>query len=267
MGVVNVTPDSFYEGSRFPEASEAIAAALALIAAGADIVDIGGESTRPGSAAVLAPEELNRVLPVVERLRPQTDVLISVDTRKAVVAEKALAAGADIVNDISALGDEAMAETVARAGAGVALMHMQGTPDTMQQSPVYGDVVGEVKSYLRDAVTRAEAGGVSPESILVDPGIGFGKTLPNNLELLANLDELFELDKPILVGTSRKSFIGRLLQNDSNDRAFGTAGSVAAAILNGACVVRVHDVREMADVARIADAVRKAAHTREEIVQ
>ncbi len=266
MGVVNVTPDSFYEGSRYPEVSQAIDAALALIEAGADIVDIGGESTRPGSDEVRAPEELERVMPVLETLRKQTDVMISIDTRKALVAETVLAAGADVINDVSAL-DDGMVDVVARAGAGIALMHIQGSPETMQQSPAYRDVVGEVKAFLQEAVTRAEAGGVSNESILVDPGIGFGKTLTHNLELLANLAELSDLGKPILVGTSRKSFIGRLLEDSSKNRVFGTAGSVAAAIVNGATVVRVHDVAEMADVARVADAVRAASRTREEILQ
>jgi dihydropteroate synthase len=204
MGVVNVTPDSFYEGSRYPAVSDAIDAALALIEGGADIIDIGGESTRPGSGHVPASVELDRVQPVLETLREQTKVMISVDTRKSWVAERVLALGADVINDISALDDEGMVAVVARANAGIVLMHMQGSPETMQQAPAYRDVVGEVSSYLRRAIGLAEAGGVARDSILVDPGIGFGKTLEHNLQLLANLERLAELGKPILVGTSRK---------------------------------------------------------------
>lgn len=267
MGVVNVTPDSFFEGSRYPVASEAIDAAFAMIDAGADIIDIGGESTRPGSSQVPASDELDRVKPLLETLRAQTDVLVSVDTRKSWVAERVLDDGADIINDVSALGDERMVDVVARTGAGIALMHMQGSPETMQQAPTYRDVVGEVRSFLRRAVSRAEDGGVSSESILVDPGIGFGKTLEHNLELLANLDELTELGKPVLVGTSRKSFIGALLDDPSKNRVFGTAASVAAAIWNGASVIRVHDVREMGDVACVIDAIRTASRAREELRQ
>jgi len=260
MGVVNVTPDSFYEGSRHPETSEAIGVALGLVDAGADIVDIGGESTRPGGEEVPAREELERVLPVVAAVRERTEALISIDTRKTAVAERALEAGADIINDVSALGEDGMAELAARFRAGVALMHMRGSPETMQHEPVYDDVVVEVKAYLGDAIARAEAAGVRSESILVDPGIGFGKTLEHNLTLLRELSAFVELGKPVLVGTSRKSFIGRLLTTSSDDRIFGTAGSVAAAILNGASVVRVHDVREMCDVVRVVDAIR--THTR-----
>ncbi len=265
MGVVNVTPDSFYEGSRYPEVSEAVEVALALIEAGADIVDIGGESTRPGGQEVPVSEELERVLPVLEGVRARTEALLSIDTKKAAVAERALEAGADIVNDVSAFGDDGMAQVAARARAGVVLMHMRGTPETMQREPVYEDVVGEVKAYLRNAVERAEAAGVSGESILVDPGIGFGKTLEHNLTLLRELSALAELGKPVLVGTSRKSFIGRLLSDTSHDRIFGTAGSVATAVLNGASVVRVHDVHEMSDVVTVVDAIRTATGLAQEV--
>lgn len=267
MGVVNVTPDSFYAGSRKPEPSQAIEAALALVEAGADIIDIGGESTRPGGREIPLSEELERVIPVLETVRAETEALVSIDTRKAAVAKRVLESGADIINDISALGDDGMADVVARSGAGVVLMHMLGTPETMQQSPAYRDVVADVKTYLQRAVARAEAQGVSSESILVDPGIGFGKTLTHNLQLLAHLGELADLGKPVLVGTSRKSFIGRVLSDPSRDRLFGTAGSVAAAILNGASVVRVHDVREMAEVACVVDAIRAASRTPEEVTR
>lgn len=263
MGVVNVTPDSFYEGSRYPDPSRAIDAALELVEAGADIIDIGGESTRPGGREIDSREELDRIMPVLERVRAEKpDVLVSIDTRKAFVAERALDKGADIINDISALGDPGMLEIVARSGAGTVLMHMRGTPETMQHSPAYDDVVAEVKEFLRRAVGRAEAGGISGHSILVDPGIGFGKRIAHNLELLANLDELVELEKPVLAGTSRKSFIGKLLSDPAKDRIFGTAASVAAAILNGASVVRVHDVREMGEVASVTDAIRAATRPR-----
>jgi dihydropteroate synthase len=264
MGVVNVTPDSFHPASRRSDPDQALAFALEQVEAGADIVDIGGESTRPGASPVDVVEEIRRVVPVVARLRPLSRVLISVDTRNAAVAERALAAGADMVNDVSALGDSRMAEVVARAKAGVVLMHMKGTPSTMQASPSYRDVVAEVKEYLRCAIDKAESAGVPSGSILVDPGIGFGKTLEHNLSLLHNLPSLSELSKPILVGTSRKSFIGRILSEtsarrtgrDGEERIFGTAASVACAVLLGASVVRVHDVREMRQVVAVADAIR-----------
>jgi dihydropteroate synthase len=264
MGVVNVTPDSFYAGSRRPEPDQALAFTLKLVEAGADIVDIGGESTRPGASPVDVEEEIRRVVPVVARLRPLSRVLISVDTRSAAVAERALDAGADIINDVSALGDSRMAEVVARANAGLVLMHMKGTPSTMQASPFYRDVVAEVKDYLGRAIARAESSGVSTDSILVDPGIGFGKTLEHNLALLRNLPALAQLSKPILVGTSRKSFLGRILSEkearragmDDEERLLATAASVACAVLLGASVVRVHDVREMRQVAAVADAIK-----------
>ncbi len=264
MGVVNVTPDSFYAGSRRLDPAQALALALKLVEAGADIVDIGGESTRPGASATDVEEELRRVVPVVARLRPLSRVLISVDTRKAAVAERALDAGADIVNDVSALGDSRMADVVARAKAGLVLMHMKGTPSTMQASPSYRDVVVEVREYLGRAIEKAESSGVASDSILVDPGIGFGKTLEHNLTLLRNLEALSELSKPILIGTSRKSFLGRILQapatRDAGSldeaRLLGTAASVACAVVLGASVVRVHDVREMRQVVAVADAIK-----------
>jgi dihydropteroate synthase len=264
MGVVNVTPDSFYAGSRHLDPDHALALALKLVEAGADIVDIGGESTRPGASPIDVEEEIRRVVPVVARLRPLSRVLISVDTRHAAVAERALDAGAEIVNDVSALGDSRMAEVVARAKAGLVLMHMKGTPSAMQVSPSYRDAVAEVKEYLASAIEKAESSGVSSDSILVDPGIGFGKTLEHNLTLLHQLSSLAELSKPILVGTSRKSFIGRILSGtaarragtDDEERLFGTAASVACAVILGASAVRVHDVREMRLVVAVADAIK-----------
>lgn len=258
MGVVNVTPDSFYEESRVLEPEAAVERALALVAAGADIVDLGGDSTRPGAKATSLEEELRRVVPVVQKLRPLTTALISVDTRKAAVAERALDAGADVINDISALdGDPGMAGVIASAGAGLVVMHMRGTPATMQENPEYGDVVNDVRDSLHRAVRRAESAGVAPDSIFVDPGIGFGKTVEHNLVLLNRLSCLFPLGKPILVGTSRKSFVGYLLDSrPAADRLMGTAASVACAVLRGADAVRVHDVAEMSDVVRVADAIR-----------
>lgn len=257
MGVVNVTPDSFFAGSRRLDPDQALDFALEQVEAGADILDIGGESTRPGATPVDVEEETRRVVPVVARLRPLTRLLISVDTRKASVAERALDAGADMVNDVSALGfDPRMVEVVARAKAGLALMHMKGTPSTMQVSPSYRDVVAEVKEYLVGAIEKAESAGVANDSILVDPGIGFGKTLEHNLTLLHHLSSLSELSKPILVGTSRKSFLGRILSGGPEDRLLGTAATVACAVLLGASVVRVHDVREMRQVVAVADAIK-----------
>jgi len=256
MGVVNVTPDSFFAGSRRPEPDQAIAHALELVEAGADIVDLGGESTRPGAWPVDVEEEIRRVVPVISRLRPLTPALLSIDTRKAGVAEQALVAGADVVNDVSGLADPAMAEVVSRAGAGVVLVHMKGAPSTMQISPSYGDVVSEVKEFLARAIETAESAGVASDSILVDPGIGFGKTLSHNLTLLHHLSKFSELSKPILVGTSRKSFLGRILPGGPEERLLSTAASVACAALLGASVVRVHDVREMRLVVAVADAIK-----------
>jgi dihydropteroate synthase len=257
MGVLNVTPDSFYAGSRRSDPEAALDRALELAKGGADIIDIGGESTRPGASPVDVEEEIRRVVPLVERLRPLSPVLISVDTRRAAVAERALGAGADIVNDVSALGDARMAEAISRSKAGVVLMHMKGAPATMQAAPSYTNVVAEVRDFLGDAIERAESSGILPESILIDPGIGFGKTLEHNLELLRGLPALGELSKPILVGTSRKSFLGRIVEAPEEARLLATASSVACAVLLGASVVRVHDVREMRDVVLVADAIRK----------
>jgi dihydropteroate synthase len=257
MGVVNVTPDSFFPGSRRPDREEAVRAALDLVEEGADIIDIGGESTRPGAEPPSQEEEVRRVVPVISSLRPLTEAIISVDTRHALVAELAIAEGADIVNDVSALAAEPeMASLVAASRCGLVLMHMKGTPETMQQGPHYDDVVREVRDRLAEAVESAAAAGVGRESIAVDPGIGFGKTAAHNLTLLNRLDELAVLERPILVGTSRKSFLGRILSDSEADRLMATAASVACAILRGAHMVRVHDVSEMRQVALVADAIR-----------
>jgi dihydropteroate synthase len=257
MGIVNVTPDSFFEGSRRSSPGEAVASALAMVESGADIIDIGGESTRPGAFPVSSEEELRRTATVISELRRQSDVLISIDTRKSEVAERSLDLGADIVNDISSLtADPHIARLIARNNAGVVLMHMSGTPETMQDNPVYKDVVVEIKELMDAAVHRAEASGISPDSIIVDPGIGFGKTAKHNLQILNRLDTLSELEKPLLVGTSRKSFIGKVLDLAPKDRLWGTAATVVAAILKGAHIIRVHDATEMIQVSRMADAIR-----------
>ncbi len=263
MGVLNVTPDSFSDGGNSLDVDTAVEHARKMAGAGADIIDIGGESTRPGAVPVSAEEELRRVVPVVERLR---DSVISVDTTKSVVAERALAAGARIVNDISALRfDPRMVDVVRDTGAGVVLMHMQGTPQTMQQDPRYDDVVAEVTSFLVERIAFAVSQGLKKSQIAVDPGIGFGKTVEHNLQLLARLGEFGSLGCPVVVGTSRKSFLGKVLAatgarraGEADARLWGTAATVAWAIAQGARVVRVHDVAEMSDVVRMVEAIRQA---------
>ena len=258
MGVLNVTPDSFSDGGIYPSPDAAVAAARRLVSDGADIIDVGGESTRPGAADVNASEEMSRVLPVIEALVQACDIAVSVDTSKAAVADAALSAGAHMVNDVTGLADPAMMEVVARHGAAVTIMHMQGAPRTMQDDPQYSDVVQEIGAYLAERAETAAAAGIDRRAIVVDPGIGFGKTaLGHNLEILRRLDELAALGFPLLVGTSRKSFLGALLDGaPPDDRREGTAATVATSIVGGANAVRVHDVREMSRVARVADAVR-----------
>ncbi len=263
MGVLNVTPDSFSDGGKFLDVDRALEHARKMAQAGADIIDVGGESSRPGAEPVGAEEELRRVLPVVEQLR---DLVVSVDTTKSAVAERALAAGARIVNDISALRfDPQMVDVVRDAGAGTVLMHMQGTPQTMQQRPHYDDVVGEVSSFLAERIAFAEARGLKKTQIAVDPGIGFGKTVEDNLRLLARLDVFSSLGCPLLVGTSRKSFINKVLApsgsrtaREADGRLWGTAATVAWAVAHGARILRVHDVAEMSDVVRMIEAVQQA---------
>ncbi len=261
MGVVNVTPDSFSDGGRFPGPEAAVRHALALAEAGADLLDIGGESTRPGAGEVPVAVELDRVLPVLEALRAATEVPLSVDTRKAEVARAALRAGAALDNDVSGLGhDPALAGAVAEAGAALAVMHMQGTPETMQVDPRYDDVVAEVIEALGASVERAVAAGVARDRIWIDPGIGFGKTVGHNLVLLRHLAELRVLGAPVLVGTSRKRFLGVLAGGRPPERRVpGTLASLAAvAVLHGADVGRVHDVSEAKDALAVADAIARA---------
>ncbi len=256
MGILNVTPDSFSDGGRWLDPGRAAAHALEMAAAGAHLIDVGGESTRPGAGAVAVDEEVRRVVPVVRAIARSSDMAISVDTRRAPVAEAALAEGAHAVNDVSALRDDPrLAEVVARAGAGVVLMHMRGTPITMQEDPRYLDVVGEVREFLARRIEFAAGAGIDPECVAVDPGFGFGKTFEHNLALLRRLDAFATLGRPILVGTSRKSFIGRVLGLPPGERVEGTAASVAIAVFQGASIVRVHDVAEIGRATAVADAI------------
>lgn len=257
MGILNVTPDSFSDGGRYLDAGEAVRRGIRIEEEGADILDIGGESTRPGSDPVTEGEERERVLPVIRELKKRVSIPLSIDTSKASVARAAVEEGAEIVNDISALAfDPAMAETAARAGVPVVLMHLRGVPKTMQLGDLaYGSLMMDIIEYFESRIAAAREAGIDEEHILIDPGLGFGKTAEDNLAVLLHLKELKTLGRPILVGPSRKAFIGRVTGKDSSNRLAGTAAAVAAAVLNGAHVVRVHDVEFMKDVVRTADAV------------
>jgi dihydropteroate synthase len=261
MGVLNVTPDSFSDGGKFFDVKRAVAQALAMQRHGADIIDIGAESTRPGSQGISAAEELRRLLPVLEALRGKLKIPISVDTQKSAVAEIGLGAGAQIINDISGLrSDPRLAQVAAKFRAPLILMHMRGNPRTMQKGPFARDVLQDVTKGLRRSITIARKAGVAKSQIVIDPGIGFGKSFSQNYELLAKLPELAKLGFPLLVGTSRKGFLGATLAKNgkpapADQRLWGTAATVAASILNGAHIVRVHDVAEMAQVARVTDSL------------
>jgi dihydropteroate synthase len=257
MGVLNVTPDSFSEDGRYLKVDSAIAHAKRMVQEGADIIDIGGESSRPGALPISADEELARVLPVVEALvSGDIPVPISIDTYKAYVARRVLQEGAHIVNDITALrGDSDMARVVSEMHAGLVLMHMKGNPQTMQQSPTYQNVISEILFFFQERIGEAGKKGIHPDQILIDPGIGFGKTTEHNLEILRRLRDFQSVNKPILIGVSRKSFIGKILNLPVNDRMEGTAATVAWAIAHGADVVRVHDVKAMRRVAQMTDAI------------
>ncbi|MDB4673844.1 dihydropteroate synthase [Verrucomicrobiales bacterium] len=264
MGILNVTPDSFSDGGQLADAETAIARGIAMVGEGADVLDVGGESTRPGAAPVSEADERERVLPVIEGLRAALGdhVLISIDTMKAGVAHAALEAGADIVNDVTALtGDPEMAGVVAKSECGVVVMHMQGEPRTMQADPIYEDVVKEVGSYLADRVGSLGSVGIAPERILIDPGIGFGKTLEHNLALLRALPEIATAaNRPILLGVSRKAFIGILCHGaPPEDRLWGTVALTAHACQEGVAVVRVHDVRENVEALRMTEAIYSLA--------
>lgn len=259
MGVLNITPDSFSDGGEFLNLDNAISHAKNMVAEGATIIDIGGESSRPGAEPVPEDLELDRVIPVINGLTSeQLDVLISIDTTKAVVAQKALESGAHIINDITALrGDKNIARVAAEMEAGVILMHMKGTPRTMQHSPKYTDVVQEVYDALDIWINSAIQNGIEPNRIIIDPGVGFGKTTKQNLQLLKKLEEFKHLNKPILIGTSRKSFIGNLLDLPVTDRVEGTLATVCWAIAHGADIVRVHDVKATARTARMIDILHR----------
>lgn len=260
MGVLNITPDSFSDGGQFLKLEAAAERALQMERDGADILDIGGESTRPGANPLGAAEELARILPVLDMLRGKLKIPVSIDTQKAQVAKAAIARGAAIVNDVSALRlDAGLAEVVAESSVAIILMHMRGTPRTMQDGPFARDVMKDVMTGLRAALRRAEQAGIERSRIFIDPGIGFGKNYRQNFEVLARLPELTKLGCPIVVGASRKAFLGASLDNaPPGERAWGTAATVAAAIWGGAHIVRVHDVKEMAQVAIIADRIATA---------
>ena len=262
MGIINVTPDSFSDGGQFYDPQRAVEHAIRLVGEGADLLDIGAESTRPGAQPVDEQEERRRLIPVVAAVAKAVSVPISVDTSKAEVAKAAIDAGAVMVNDVTALrGDSAMVEIVAKAGAGVALMHMQGSPQTMQHAPQYDDVIGEVARFLAARARFAIERGVARNRIVLDPGIGFGKTLTHNLDLLANLHVLKELGYPLLVGPSRKGFIGQLTRQSVEARGWGTEAEVALAVEQGANILRVHDVAPMKDVANVAAALAERVST------
>lgn len=257
MGILNVTPDSFSDGGRYLEARKAIARGVELAGQGADIIDIGGESTRPGARPLSAPEEIERVVPVVRELRRVISIPLSIDTVKAEVARAALDAGADVVNDISALRfDPDMISLIVEEKVPVVLMHMQGTPRTMQESPRYQNVLQEVKDFLRSRVAFSVERGVAPERIVVDPGIGFGKDLEHNLALIRGISTLTSLAQPVLVGPSRKTFIGKILNVGADDRLEGSLAAAVAAVLGGAGMIRMHDVKEARRAMALADAIR-----------
>jgi dihydropteroate synthase len=268
MGVLNITPDSFSDGGAYLDSEAAIARALQLEQDGADILDIGGESTRPGATSITTEEELRRILPVIQVLYGKLRIPMSVDTRKADVAEAAVAAGAEILNDVSGLRlDPRLGEVARRGRAPLILMHMRGTPHTMQQGPFARDVIRDVMVGLRDAVARAKRAGLAKTQLLLDPGIGFGKSHEQNFEILARLPEFARLGCPIVIGTSRKAFLGKALTGSGgpsappDERLLGTAATVTASVLGGAHIVRVHDVAEMVRVARVADHVVNAARS------
>ena len=259
MGILNVTPDSFSDGGQFFDTEKAVTRALQMAADGAAIIDIGPESTRPGSEPVSTDQQIKRAIPVIEQLSKNTDAVISIDTRNYEVAKAALNAGAGLINDITALADERTAKLAAEYQTPVILMHMQGEPQTMQAKPKYADVVGEVLKFLLERAKRAEQFGIAKEKIFIDPGIGFGKTLEHNLFLLKNIDKFVATPYRVLVGTSRKSFIAKITgKEEPSKRIFDTAATVALCAAAGVSILRVHDVAEMIDVIKVANAIRSA---------
>lgn len=255
MGILNVTPDSFSDGGRYADPEKAVARATQMIEEGADIVDIGGESSRPGSCPVDAETELSRVLPVIEQLKAKTDILISVDTQKSVVAEAALKAGAHIINDISALeSDRRMTEVARRYKAGLILMHKKGEPRDMQNDPQYGNVTDEVSDYLKGRINFLSGTGIVSETMAIDPGIGFDKTAEHNIELIAHIERMRKCGRPVVIGLSRKRFLGRITGRAVNERLAASLGALAYCLLKGVSVMRVHDVKESRDVLMVLNA-------------
>ena len=258
MGILNLSPDSFYSGNRSSNPDDVLRFAEQMVEDGAHILDVGAESTRPGTKEISVELELKRLLPVISKLASRFNVQISVDTSKFEVADVVLQEGATLINDVTGLRKgKQMSETVSRHGAGIVIMHMQGTPESMQNNPEYNDVGAEVLSFLRESVKKAESTGIIPESIAVDPGIGFGKTLNHNLALIARLGQLKELKKKILLGVSRKSFIGKILDLEVEDRLEGSLAAGIAGVMNGADILRVHDVAATVRAVRVAQAIRK----------
>ncbi|MEO0250242.1 MAG: dihydropteroate synthase [candidate division WOR-3 bacterium] len=261
MGILNVTPDSFYDGGRFYSRDAAIDHALRMIDQGADIIDVGGESTRPYSEATPLDDELTRVIPVIKAIKERTGAFVSIDTYKAAVARAALEAGADMINDVSGLGfDDAMADVAATSGVPIVIMHIKGTPKDMQVAPHYDDVVAEIMEYFAERISFAKQRGIAEENIILDPGIGFGKRLVDNLIIIKELRRFKELGRPILMGTSMKSFLGKLADSsDLEERVEGTLASIALCLWNGADIVRVHDVGKAKKVAMLVHAVQHAS--------
>jgi dihydropteroate synthase len=258
MGVLNVTPDSFSDGGQYLETHTAIERGITMAGEGADIIDVGGESTRPYSRKISAKEELDRVVPVIEGLREELAIPISIDTCKAEVAREALRAGASMINDISALRfDPDMASIAAEAGVPVTLMHMKGMPETMQQNPTYADLIPEILDFLEDAIERAVSAGIKRDLIIVDPGIGFGKTFDHNLKIIKALSRFAALERPVLLGTSNKAFIGHILGKEVYERDTGTMATIAYGVINGAHIVRVHHVRKAVETVRMIEAIRR----------
>lgn len=258
MGILNTTPDSFSDGGCFDSAGKALDQAQLMIAEGADIIDVGGESTRPGAQPVSVEDELQRVIPVIQSLRKISDVAISIDTSKPEVMERAIESGADLINDVNALQAEGAVEICAQLKVPVCLMHMQGQPRTMQQQPEYNDVVADVKDFLQQRIAACEAAGINKGNIILDPGFGFGKTLQHNLSLLKHLDDFRDLNYPLLVGVSRKSMIGSVLNVEVNDRLSGSLAAVVLAYTRGASIFRVHDVKPTVEVLEICTAMSNA---------
>jgi dihydropteroate synthase len=259
MGVLNVTPDSFSDGGRFLDRAAAVERGLAMVGEGAAIIDVGGESTRPGATGVDVDEEIARIVPVIEQLAARVPVPISVDTTKQAVMRAAIAAGASLINDVNALRAPGALQVVATTGAGVCLMHMQGEPRTMQAAPAYTDVVGEVRQFLAERIAACIAAGISRDRICVDPGIGFGKRPEHNLALLAAIDRLADSDLPVLIGVSRKSLVGMITGRAPADRLAGSVAFAALAVMGGAAIIRAHDVAETLDAVKVASALRRAA--------